>query len=1066
MESHTNEPENSQFSDFPIDDLMKEHDNIIPTMSNREKYNLILPVLLSIASLFSNHGTKQLISYLNDMKEIEQVVRSGSKVESLPSFVSTMSKQQLPTEANTPVNTESSENVQLLNGNQFAVDASNINEEIHDQSHNNSKYNLTFKKKLKVRGRPKRLLKQICSFNKSSMDIAVNKENGRKRKRIDSVSKGDIAANDNDSELTLKVCPICHIPQNAVTDTKLQEEEEFEFEKLNTEKELEKIKLIKEQEFELEKIKLKQQQEFELEKLKINSELELARMQTQNQNQGMIYQQIPETSNTKIKFTLPKIQFRQFGDDLKDWLPFWSQFEHIDKDDDIAPENKFQYLVQATVVGSRAREVVESFPPTGENYAKAVDSLKARFGREDLLVEVYVRELLKLIFSVQSNQKLAPTFLYDKLESYLRSFETLGVTTDKRASILYPMIESCFDEEFLKAWNRSPTSSSVNDAKERLENLMLFLKAVVEGEERLSLAKSVFGLTIGEDVKMPRKKKYNLETQRVKITTASMSLASTRATEVKKPKCIFCDGKHVSSDCFNAQKLTLEEKQKIIRDKNCCFACLLPGHSVRKCRKFLKCPVCSKKHVTLMCDQLQAFKNTNQKKEEEENPSGNDVNLSNVNPNLKVFLQTFKAKLLSNDKEKTVRVLCDNGSQKSYILKNIAEEMKYPVSRQETIKNSLFGGVSTKECKHNCYRIKLKQLNGNFTCNFEVLDQAVICENVLPVSEGPWLGQLIDLGVTLTDTNVSREPIQVLIGADIMGKLPTDKRKLLSSGLVAVETHLGWTLMGKVPQVSTERVNLAMTVTSLFVKEAEIADLWRPVLFNQDNRYEVCLPWADDSFPLPNNFNLTKKRLKVTTEKLLSGNLYDKYENVFQDWLDEGIIEEVPPNEVALYGNYLPHRPVIKESSSTTPIRPVFDASAKFQGHPSLNQCLQCGPNLIELIPDILARFRMKKFGVTADIRKAFLQISVSKEDRDYLRFLWWKNLEEKKLKVFCHIRVVFGVKSSPFLLASVLEYHIEASKGFDSEFKKILKQSFYVDNVVASLDSYEDLKNFISKST
>ncbi|GBO14831.1 hypothetical protein AVEN_264052-1 [Araneus ventricosus] len=90
------------------------------------------------------------------------------------------------------------------------------------------------------------------------------------------------------------------ILENAVTNRKLQEEQEFE----------------------LEKIKLKQRQEFELEKLKINSEFELARMQTQSQNRGMIYQQIPETSNTKKKFTLPKLQFRQFGDDLKDWLPF------------------------------------------------------------------------------------------------------------------------------------------------------------------------------------------------------------------------------------------------------------------------------------------------------------------------------------------------------------------------------------------------------------------------------------------------------------------------------------------------------------------------------------------------------------------------------------------------------------------------------------------------------------------------------------------------------------------------------------------------------------------------
>ncbi|GBM20227.1 hypothetical protein AVEN_216648-1 [Araneus ventricosus] len=97
------------------------------------------------------------------------------------------------------------------------------------------------------------------------------------------------------------------ILENTVTDRKLQEQKEFELYKLNKEKELELGKLDKEKELELEKIKLKQQQEFELEKLKMNTELELARMQAQTQNQGVIYLQIPETSNAKKKFTLPKV---------------------------------------------------------------------------------------------------------------------------------------------------------------------------------------------------------------------------------------------------------------------------------------------------------------------------------------------------------------------------------------------------------------------------------------------------------------------------------------------------------------------------------------------------------------------------------------------------------------------------------------------------------------------------------------------------------------------------------------------------------------------------------------
>ncbi|GBM51632.1 hypothetical protein AVEN_43264-1 [Araneus ventricosus] len=45
-------------------------------------------------------------------------------------------------------------------------------------------------------------------------------------------------------------------------------------------------------------------------------------------------------------------------------------------------------------------------------------------------------------------------------------------------------------------------------------------------------------------------------------------------------------------------------------------------------------------------------------------------------------------------------------------------------------------------------------------------------------------------------------------------------------------------------------------------------------------------------------------------------------------------------------------------------------------------------------------------------------------------------------------------------------KYHIEGGKGFDCEFKKILKQIFDVDNVVASLNSHEDLNDFIFKSS
>ncbi|GFW91368.1 hypothetical protein TNCV_737821 [Trichonephila clavipes] len=47
----------------------------------------------------------------------------------------------------------------------------------------------------------------------------------------------------------------------------------------------------------------------------------------------------------------------------------------------------------------QSREIRLSFPATAANYPKAIDQLKERFGREDLLVQIYVRDLLTLVMN-------------------------------------------------------------------------------------------------------------------------------------------------------------------------------------------------------------------------------------------------------------------------------------------------------------------------------------------------------------------------------------------------------------------------------------------------------------------------------------------------------------------------------------------------------------------------------------------------------------------------------------------------------------------------------------------
>jgi hypothetical protein len=98
--------------------------------------------------------------------------------------------------------------------------------------------------------------------------------------------------------------------------------------------------------------------------------------------------------------------------------------------------------------------------------------------RKGLLVKFYVRELLKLMMAMNSNQnKVTLSSLYDKTETQLRALETLGVATDKYAAMLFPLVESCLSEEVLRAWQRSGYVGSVRPSGEtRLESLMSFLK--------------------------------------------------------------------------------------------------------------------------------------------------------------------------------------------------------------------------------------------------------------------------------------------------------------------------------------------------------------------------------------------------------------------------------------------------------------------------------------------------------------------------------------------------------------------------------------------------------------
>jgi len=92
---------------------------------------------------------------------------------------------------------------------------------------------------------------------------------------------------------------------------------------------------------------------------------------------------------------------------------------------------------------------------------------------------------------------------------------------------------------------------------------------------------------------------------------------------------------------------------------------------------------------------------------------------------------------------------------------------------------------------------------------------------------------------------------------------------------------------------------------------------------------------------------------------------------------------------------YLPHHAVFKETSSTTKLRVVFDASCKSTSGLSLNDTLLIGPTIQDDLFSTLARFRTFQYAMTADITKMYRQVFIDESQRSLQRIFWRESPQE-----------------------------------------------------------------------
>ncbi|UYV67057.1 hypothetical protein LAZ67_4003776 [Cordylochernes scorpioides] len=204
-----------------------------------------------------------------------------------------------------------------------------------------------------------------------------------------------------------------------------------------------------------------------------------------------------------------------------------------------------------------------------------------------------------------------------------------------------------------------------------------------------------------------------------------------------------------------------------------------------------------------------------------------------------VLLMTTVALLRGPNASRRVRILLDSGSQFSYIKQSLVWSIGIERKGEITIAKSLFGGNKIGEEKHGKFMLELENLgNKRDVIHIEALDQRKICDAIPPLPKGDWLEKLKIKGIILSQDNFKGQEIDILIGANYLGMILTGKIVQVEADLTAVETKLGWTLMGNSPIIDSND-NVQQTL-NLLTARCDLKDLWDLEVLGIRDPVETC----------------------------------------------------------------------------------------------------------------------------------------------------------------------------------------------------------------------------------
>ena len=527
----------------------------------------------------------------------------------------------------------------------------------------------------------------------------------------------------------------------------------------------------------------------------------------------------------------------------------------------------------------------------------------------------------------------------------------------------------------------------------------------------------------------------------------------------------------------------MKQKKDHVAAHSLCNNCLKPGHALEQCRSTYRCFSCRAKHNSLLHEDQPALSSPVL------GQSSSVLGLASASAIIPDGLLMTANVLITgtNGITVTARAFIDGGSSVTLI----SNKLKTALALKPTGGSMAIDGVAgfVGETQHPIVSLTLSSpRDKKWERNITAISMPKVIRD-LPLKDASITRDMPHLqNLVLADPLYHKVgPIDVLLGLNVFPHIfKTGREEGPPNTPVAWDTIFGWTVLGVFNEEGCAQAISASTFIVDPTQAQQASDqlltrFWKMEepqstektfspeeqrvedhfdhtheYLKSERRYRVSLPKTLGDLTLGESRSRALYRAQANERSLLKKHRWPDFQAVMLEYITLGHAVAISPQDMLTppsQSYYMPVHSVHKETSTSTKVRAVFDASAPSASGVSLNDLLAVGPTLQPTLEQTLLRFRSYSIAISGDISKMYREILLSPVDRPLHRFLWRKELTDP-WKDYEMQRVTFGVTSSPYMAVKTL---MQTATDFGQSFpqaQRHIRESFYVDDFFGGADT------------